>query len=115
MFWLARCSNELVRRPCTDKYRCEHCPRAFAIESISKSILEQNHWNIGNVEHRRKAIYQAYIQEVGRTTAAMDEAIGEIIAVLDNEVHLKDRTVVIFCSDQGAFLGEHGLTDKRLM
>ena len=44
-----------------------------------------------------------------------DEAVGEIIAVLDNEVHLKDSTAVVFCSDQGAFLGEHGRTDKRLM
>ena len=61
-------------------------------------------------------MYQAYIQEYARTTAALDAAVGSIMSAVDSaDLRLRDRTVVVFCADQGFFLGEHGRTDKRLM
>jgi arylsulfatase A-like enzyme len=44
--------------------------------------------------------------------AAMDENVGRLLAALD-ELKLADNTVVVFASDNGYYLGEHNLGDKR--
>jgi arylsulfatase A-like enzyme len=43
---------------------------------------------------------------------AMDENVGRVLAALD-ELKLADNTVVVFASDNGFYLGEHNLGDKR--
>ncbi len=63
---------------------------------------------------RRKKIYQKFIKDFMRCGAAIDENIGRILDYLDKE-GLADNTIVIYTSDQGYFLGEHGFFDKRLM
>lgn len=47
-----------------------------------------------------------------RCLKATDEAIGRLLAALD-ELKLADNTVVVFTSDNGFYLGEHCLNDKR--
>ncbi len=47
-----------------------------------------------------------------RCVSAMDECLGRILDALDAS-GLKEQTVVIFTSDNGFYLGEHGLGDKR--
>jgi len=47
-----------------------------------------------------------------RCLAAVDDNLGRLLVALD-ELKLADDTVVIFSSDNGYFLGEHGLGDKR--
>ena len=47
-----------------------------------------------------------------RCTAALDQGIGDILAYSDSN-GLMDNTVVIYCSDQGYYLGEHNYIDKR--
>ena len=47
-----------------------------------------------------------------RTIAAVDENLGRLLATLD-ELRLAENTVVVYASDNGFFLGEHGLGDKR--
>ena len=42
----------------------------------------------------------------------MDENVGRILAALD-ELKLTENTVVVFASDNGFYLGEHNLGDKR--
>lgn len=49
-----------------------------------------------------------------RTLLAVDESIGRVLDTLEQRGEL-DNTVVIFCGDNGFFMGEHGLGDKRLM
>jgi arylsulfatase A-like enzyme len=44
--------------------------------------------------------------------AAVDENVGRLLAQLD-ELKLAENTVVVFASDNGFYLGEHGLGDKR--
>src|SRR5439155_2655036 len=44
--------------------------------------------------------------------AAVDENVGRLLARLD-ELKLTENTVVIFASDNGYYLGEHNLSDKR--
>lgn len=47
-----------------------------------------------------------------RAITAMDENVGKLLNLLD-ELKLADDTMVIFASDNGYYLGEHGLGDKR--
>ena len=58
--------------------------------------------------------YQRYIKDYLRVVAAMDEGIGRLLDKLDEE-GLTDNTIVVYTSDQGFFLGDHGWFDKRLM
>jgi arylsulfatase A-like enzyme len=56
--------------------------------------------------------YQRYMHDYLGTILAVDEAVGALLAYLDQH-GLADNTVVIYASDQGFFLGEHGWFDKR--
>jgi arylsulfatase A-like enzyme len=58
--------------------------------------------------------YQRYIKDYLRCIASIDENVGRLLDLLDKE-GLKDNTVVIYTSDQGFFLGDHGWYDKRFM
>ncbi len=58
--------------------------------------------------------YQRYIKDYLRCIQGIDRNVGRILDVLD-ETGLADNTVVIYTSDQGFFLGEHGWYDKRFM
>jgi arylsulfatase A-like enzyme len=58
--------------------------------------------------------YRRYLQDYLGCVAAVDEGVGRVLAVLD-ETGLADNTLVVYTSDQGFFLGEHGWFDKRFM
>jgi arylsulfatase A-like enzyme len=58
--------------------------------------------------------YQRYIKDYLRCVAAVDDSVGELLDYLD-EAGLAKNTVVIYASDQGFYLGEHGWYDKRWM
>tara|TARA_B110000495_G_C23042178_1_gene625959 strand:- start:5875 stop:7512 length:1638 start_codon:yes stop_codon:yes gene_type:complete len=58
--------------------------------------------------------YQRYLKDYLRCIASVDDNIGRMLAYLD-ESGLADNTMVIYCSDQGFYLGEHGWFDKRWM
>lgn len=63
---------------------------------------------------RRKAIYQKLIRDYLRCAATIDDNIGRLLKMLDEE-GLAENTIVVYVSDQGYFLGEHGFFDKRIM
>ena len=56
--------------------------------------------------------YQRYIKDYLRCVAAMDDQFGRVLDYLD-ESGLAENTIVIYSSDQGFYLGEHGWFDKR--
>lgn len=58
--------------------------------------------------------YQRYMRDYLACVASMDENIGRVLDYLDRSGLAKD-TVVIYTSDQGFFLGDHGWFDKRFM
>jgi arylsulfatase A-like enzyme len=58
--------------------------------------------------------YQRYIKDYLRCIASVDDNIGRMLAYLD-EAGLAESTMVVYCSDQGFYLGEHGWFDKRWM
>src|SRR5688500_4772746 len=58
--------------------------------------------------------YQRYIKDYLRCVAALDENVARVLDRLD-ELGRTDDTVVVYTSDQGFFLGDHGWYDKRFM
>ena len=58
--------------------------------------------------------YQRYMKRYLRTIASIDDNVGRLLDYLDDN-NLTDNTVVVYTSDQGFFLGEHGWFDKRFM
>ncbi|OWZ72513.1 hypothetical protein AYX14_01978 [Cryptococcus neoformans] len=58
--------------------------------------------------------YQRYMKRYLRTVQSIDENVGRMLNYLDDE-NLSSNTLVIYTSDQGFFLGEHGWFDKRFI
>lgn len=58
--------------------------------------------------------YQRYMQDYLACIQSVDDNIGRVLDYLDTH-NLAKNTLVIYTSDQGFFLGDHGLYDKRFM
>ena len=58
--------------------------------------------------------YQRYMRDYLATVQSVDDGVGRILDLLDKR-GLAKNTIVIYTSDQGFFLGDHGLYDKRFM
>ncbi len=58
--------------------------------------------------------YQRYIKDYLRCIASVDDNIGRVLDYLDSS-GLAENTIVVYTSDQGFYLGEHGWFDKRFM
>jgi len=66
-----------------------------------------------NAIEARKKTYQKFVKDFLKSAAAIDDNIGKMLTYLD-ENGLTDNTIVVYTSDQGYFLGEHGMFDKRM-
>ena len=58
--------------------------------------------------------YQRYIKDYLRCIASIDDNVGRLLDYVDEE-DIAGNTIVIYTSDQGFFLGDHGWYDKRFM
>lgn len=58
--------------------------------------------------------YQRYIKDYLKCIASIDDNVGRILDYLEDN-NLYEDTIVVYTSDQGFFLGDHGWFDKRLM
>ena len=69
-----------------------------------------------NMNDREVALwkYNRYIKDYLRTIKSIDDGVGEVLDYLE-ENGLADNTIVVYTSDQGFYLGEHGWFDKRFM
>lgn len=65
-------------------------------------------------EERSRWKYQRYMRDYLQTVQAIDDSVGTVLDWLD-EQGLAENTFVVYTSDQGFFLGDHGWFDKRLM
>ena len=63
---------------------------------------------------KKKMQYQLYMKKYLRCVKGVDDNMGRILEYLD-ESGLAENTLVIYTGDQGFYLGEHGLYDKRFM
>ena len=64
--------------------------------------------------NRKRKQYQVYMKKYLRCVASIDENVGRVLDYLDQK-GLNKNTLIVYTSDQGFFLGEHGLYDKRFM
>jgi arylsulfatase A-like enzyme len=69
--------------------------------------------DMDEMELRRWA-YQRYIKDYLRVVQSVDDNVGRLLDYLDEKDLTRD-TLVIYTSDQGFFLGDHGWYDKRFM
>ncbi|HEV7381237.1 MAG TPA: sulfatase-like hydrolase/transferase, partial [Dyadobacter sp.] len=58
--------------------------------------------------------YQRYMRDYLSTANSLDRNIGKLLDYVDKS-GLAENTVVIYASDQGFYLGEHGWFDKRFI
>lgn len=82
------------------------------IESINQDF--QQNWPSMTDEEKMKWKYQRYMQDYLGTISSVDDNIGRVLDYLE-ESGLAENTIVIYTSDQGFYLGEHGWFDKRFI
>lgn len=76
----------------------------------NKAMLEANL----SAKELAKWKYQRYIKDYMRTIKSVDDQIGRLLDYLE-ENKLMDNTIIVYTSDQGFYMGEHGWFDKRFM
>jgi arylsulfatase A-like enzyme len=77
----------------------------------------RNLWYAANQPTGKELVqwkYQLYMKDYLRCIWGVDESIGRVMAYL-KEAGLDKNTVVMYSSDQGFYMGEHGWFDKRFM
>lgn len=84
--------------------------KAYYDGKVSKEFDEKKLTGDALVEWK----YQRYLKDYLSTARSLDRNIGELLDYLDKN-GLADNTVVIYASDQGFYMGEHGWFDKRFM
>ncbi|MBU2348315.1 MAG: sulfatase [Alphaproteobacteria bacterium] len=65
-------------------------------------------------EERARRNYEFFIKDYFRVLLGVDENVGKVLDLLDRQ-GLSENTVVVYTSDNGFFLGDHGMFDKRLI
>ena len=79
-------------------------------DKIAREAEEKNLTGKALIEWK----YQRYLKDYYATANGLDRNIGKLLDYLD-ESGLAKNTIVIYSSDQGFYLGEHGWFDKRFI
>lgn len=85
------------------KWKAHYTARAMEYNGLENDSLVLDAWK-----------YQQYMEDYLSCIHTVDENIGRLLDYLESS-GLDDNTIVIYTSDQGFFLGEHGWYDKRFM
>ena len=82
------------------------------LDKISQDFKD----NWPNMSDRQKMQwkFQRYMQDYLATISSVDDNVGRVLDYLD-ENKLSENTIVVYTSDQGFYLGEHGWFDKRFI
>jgi arylsulfatase A-like enzyme len=80
--------------------------------AYAKEIVQFN--KIKTDDERIRFQYQRYLEDYLRCIQDVDDNVGRVLDYLDKN-NMRENTIVIYMSDQGFYLGEHGLYDKRFM
>ena len=73
-------------------------------------------WRKNFPDRRPEAVdrFAAFIRAYAACTKSIDDSVGRVYAALAESGQL-DNTLIVFAGDNGMFVGEHGMTDKRSM
>lgn len=84
------------------------------IEMLTEHDLKEKIPTNLSAEDLKKWKYQRYMKDYLRCVASVDDNIGRLLDYLEENDILKN-TIIVYTSDQGFFLGDHGWFDKRYM
>ncbi len=85
-------------------------------EAFKKAYAQNGELDFAGDNAKEVALwkYNRYIKDYLRTIKSVDDGVGEVLDYLE-ENGLAENTIVVYTSDQGFYLGEHGWFDKRFM
>ena len=63
---------------------------------------------------KKRWIFQRFVKDYYGAIAAVDESVGRVVAYLEQQ-RLLENTVIVYTTDNGFFVGDHGWYDKRFM
>lgn len=110
--------DKIIPEPDTlhDDYKTRSDACRIQTQNISRNLERYGKLPKGRLttKERVSAKYQAFMRAYLATSLSLDDSIGELMAYL-KESGQADNTIVVYTSDQGLFLGEHGWFDKRFM
>ncbi len=106
--WDKRAFNNKVGRQNEEQRAAWDAAYEPMIEEFRKNYPEMSE------EDLMRWRYQRYMQDYLGSVAAVDEGVGRVLDYLE-EKGLAENTVVVYTSDQGFYLGEHGWFDKRFI
>jgi arylsulfatase A-like enzyme len=92
-----------------DMQRSQYDP----ILNIINQDFKEN-WPLKTPEEKMRWKYQRYMQDYLACISSVDDNVGRVLDYLD-ESGLTENTIVVYTSDQGFYLGEHGWFDKRFI
>ena len=92
-----------------DKQKAEYQPILDSINEFFKA-----NWPSMTDKEKMQWKYQRYMQDYLACISSVDDNVGRLLSYLD-ESGLAENTLVIYTSDQGFYLGEHGWFDKRFI
>ncbi len=84
-----------------EKWNAYYQPRNAAFEAANLQGRDLVRWK-----------FNRYMHDYLACTKSVDESVGRMVQFL-KENQLEENTLVVYSSDQGFFLGEHGWFDKR--
>jgi arylsulfatase A-like enzyme len=82
------------------------------LDSINQDF--QKNWPNMTDEEKMRWKYQRYMQDYLACISSVDDNVGRVLDYLE-ESGLAENTIVVYTSDQGFYLGEHGWFDKRFV
>ncbi len=88
----------------------------IAYDAVLNRINEDFRRNWPNMTQRQKMEwkYQRYMQDYLGSVSSVDDNVGRVLTYLDDS-GIAENTIVVYTSDQGFYLGEHGWFDKRFV
>lgn len=82
----------------------------YVYDSISNDFLNRHLEGKELAEFK----YQRYMRDYAKVLKSLDDNVGRVLDYLE-EKGMLDSTLVVYTSDQGFYMGEHGWFDKRFM
>lgn len=79
-------------------------------DSITRDFYDRNLSGNALAEYK----YQRFMRDYAKVTRSLDDNVGRLLDYLE-ETGLADSTLIVYTSDQGFYMGEHGWFDKRFM
>lgn len=109
-----------IPEPPPETFWDDHAGHAAAARAARMRLADLRPEDVGGAipdlppRERHRWLYQHYLARYLRCVQGVDDSVGRLLDWLETE-GLREDTVVVYTSDQGFFLGDHGWFDKRFM